>query len=129
MQTEELQLEEYERNPYIVKAIQVTAENMEAVAKWCGGNIQKTKAGTKYISVKVHNPLTPRQTKAFVNDWVLFAKGYKVYTQHAFQASFKKREVQVVSEDELSHSIDPVVLARAAVEAEAKAEFAQSLSS
>lgn len=105
MQVEELQFEEYERNPYIVTAVEVTAENMEAVAKWCSGKIEKSKAGDQYISVKVHNPLNSRQTKAFVGDRVLYAKGYKVYTERAFKASFKKRELVTVSDYQLELSV------------------------
>jgi hypothetical protein len=43
----------------------------------------------QYIHVRVHNPKNPRQTKAFVGDWILYTeRGYKVFTAKAFQANF-----------------------------------------
>lgn len=90
-----LEVEDYVRKPFTVQAVRVTADNMEEVAVWCGGSIQVTDKSPmeKYIKVRVQNPLTTRQTMAFVNDWVLYAgKGYKVYTPAAFGNSFDKVE-------------------------------------
>lgn len=86
----------FARKPFYVDAVQVTAENMEAVAEWCMGDVQTTvkpegAAEEQYIKVRVHRPLTERQTKAFVGDWVLYAgTGFKVYTPRAFEKSFEK---------------------------------------
>lgn len=88
-----LQTEEYIRKSFPVDAVQITADNMEEVAKWCDGDIRKTDKGDPFIKVRVHNPLTERQTKGYVGDWVLYAgKGYKVYTQKAFDQSFSRPE-------------------------------------
>lgn len=85
----ELQIESYARRPFSVKAVQVTDENMEAVAEWCNGSIEEDDAGKRHIKVKVENPLTERQTRAYVGDRVLYAgRGYKVYREHAFKKSF-----------------------------------------
>lgn len=87
----------YQRKPFEVEGVQVTAENMAEVAEWCQGEIQETSGNTgvevtepsKYIHVRVHRAIHPRQTKAFVGDWVLYAgTGYKVYTKKAFENSF-----------------------------------------
>ena len=90
----------YVRKPLFVDAVQVTEENFADIARWCFGevgnidespvdrsaDVQPTK---QYIHVRVHNPKNPRQTKAFVGDWILYTeRGYKVYTTKAFQANF-----------------------------------------
>jgi hypothetical protein len=92
----------YVRKPLFVDAVQVTEQNFADIARWCFGEIgniddspvdktaevQPTK---QYIHVRVHNPKNPRQTKAFVGDWILYTeRGYKVYTTKAFQANFDK---------------------------------------
>lgn len=88
----ELHPEKFARRPFFVDAIQVTAENLDAVAAWCMGETRTTEqtAEEKYVKVRVHRPLTERQTKAFVGDWVLYAgTGFKVYTPKAFEKSFE----------------------------------------
>lgn len=85
----------YSRNSFLVDAVRVTEENMAEVAEWCKGEIhddapeRNPTQCSNYIKVHVDNPLTVRQTTAFVGDWVLYAgKGYKVYTNKAFVKSF-----------------------------------------
>jgi len=81
------------RKPFEVDCVQVTTENMEEVAEWCMGNLNITDKADKFIKVRVHSPLTERQTKAFAGDWVLYAnKGYKVYTEKAFNNAFELEE-------------------------------------
>lgn len=94
----------YIRKPLYVDAVRVTAENLEAVAEWCDGTIETVADGSKddgkqYIKVRVHNPMNPKQTKAFVGDWVLYAeKGYKIYTNRAFIAVFDEAKEDQLSE-------------------------------
>jgi hypothetical protein len=90
----------YVRKPLFVDAVQVTEQNFADIARWCFGEVgnidespvdrSKDVEPTKqYIHVRVHNPKNPRQTKAFVGDWILYTeRGYKVYTTKAFQANF-----------------------------------------
>jgi hypothetical protein len=90
----------YVRKPLYVDAVQVTEQNFLEIARWCFGeigNIDETPVdksadivpNKQYIHVRVHNPKNPRQTKAFVGDWILYTeRGYKVYTTKAFQANF-----------------------------------------
>lgn len=82
-----LNILKYNRKSFPVDAIQVTSENMTEVAEWCKGTINDEGV---YISVDVKNPLTTKQTQAFVGDWVLKApKGFKVYTDRAFSKNFE----------------------------------------
>jgi hypothetical protein len=86
--------QKYVRKPLYVDAVRVTLENFDEVAAWCQGEVLQDEvpgSGTRkqYIKVRVHNPKNPRQTKAFVGDWLLYTeRGYKVYTNKAFHASF-----------------------------------------
>lgn len=100
----------YVRKPLFVDAVQVTDENFGDIARWCFGEVcnidetpvdksQDIQPSKQYIHVRVHNPKNPRQTKAFVGDWILYTeRGYKVYTTKAFQANFDlvKEEVSTV---------------------------------
>lgn len=85
------------RKPLYVDAVRITGANFDAVADWCQGEIHSEgadhteKIGKKFIRFRAHNPKNPRQTKAFVGDWLLYTeRGYKVYTNRAFHASFDK---------------------------------------
>lgn len=84
----------YIRKPLYVDAVRITAANFDEVVAWCQGEVLQDEVpgkGTtkKFIKVRVHNPKNVRQTKAFVGDWLLYTeRGYKVYTNKAFHASF-----------------------------------------
>jgi len=88
-----IQSQKYIRKPLYVEAVRVSPHNFEDISRWCQGAIEQDEVpgeGTKrYIKVRVHNPKNPRQTKAFVGDWLLYTeRGYKVYTNKAFHGSF-----------------------------------------
>jgi hypothetical protein len=85
----------YIRKPLYVEAVRVTTDNFEEIAAWCDGKIQEGEAPPgsgkrkKYIRVLVQNPKNPRQTMAFVGDWLLCQNGnYKIYTNKAFKLAF-----------------------------------------
>jgi hypothetical protein len=80
----------YVRKPLYVEAVQVTEGNFDEMVAWCNGAVEIEEGnGKKFIRIWVHNPMGPRQTKAFVGDWILrHQKGFKIYTQKAFEASF-----------------------------------------
>lgn len=85
-----IEIVKYARKPFEVEAVQVTATNMEEVAQWCDGSVQQENGNT-FVKVNVARVLNERQTKAFIDDWVLKAgNGYKVYTPKAFSKSFDK---------------------------------------
>ena len=81
----------FARKPFYVDAVRVSEENIDEVAVWCEGDKRVEAEKGVYIKVKVHRPLTDRQTQAFIGDWVLYAgTGFKVYTPKAFDKSFEK---------------------------------------
>jgi hypothetical protein len=87
----------YVRKPFEVKAVRVTEENMDDVADWCSGKLRTNSYNVPYIHVDVRPFVNARQTKAFVGDWILFAaRGFKVYTDKAFRASFVPVEEEKV---------------------------------
>lgn len=83
-----LEPKKYAHKPVIVEAVQVTADNMGDVAKWCQGRIHKA-GDNKYVKVNVPLAKMTRHTQAFIGDWVLKTEmGLKVYTPKAFDAVF-----------------------------------------
>lgn len=94
----------YVRKPLYVDAVQVTEENFEEVARWCMGDVTRNDGGENqahediepklhHIRIRVHNPQSQRQTKAFVGDWILYTeRGYKIYTEKAFKDNFDQVE-------------------------------------
>lgn len=107
----------FQRKPFEVEAVQVTEENFEDVAAWCGGSIvtvQETHQPTllthpkRYIQVHVARPLSKRQTEAYVGDWILYAsKGYKVYSSRPFLKNFEEKTEELFVTNEVTHA--PVV--------------------
>lgn len=93
----EIQTTEFVRKTFSVNAVQITAENMEAVAKYCGGKILHTTPGpddkvpsAPYIRIYVRKPLNERQTRAYVSDWVLESGGkFKIYPDKSFKQHFE----------------------------------------
>lgn len=86
-----MQTTKFVRKQFSIDAVQLTDDNFTTVANWCGGEITEDSKGAQYIKVNVQNPLTARQTKAFVGDWVLASRrGFKVYTDLAFKKNFVK---------------------------------------
>lgn len=98
-----IETSKYVRKPLYVDAVQIGRDNFVALAEWCQGEIRTNdgedlvteKNGLNpdghHIRIRVHNPKSIRQTKGFVGDWILYTeRGYKVYTQKAFRASFDK---------------------------------------
>lgn len=95
-----MKTEKFQRKPFIVECVQVTAENMADVAKWCGGVVTETdpqiaaqlkKPVQTWIQVdNAQQPMNERQKQAFVGDWVLYANhGFKIYTTKAFERTFE----------------------------------------
>lgn len=95
----------YVRKALYVDAVQVTNENFQDVIGWCQGDVGVVggEPGTEvkpaegvvldpskhFIRIRVHNPQSVRQTKAFVGDWILYTdRGYKIYTEKAFKENF-----------------------------------------
>jgi hypothetical protein len=110
----DLEIKTYFRKSFDVKAVQVTADNIHQVAKWCGGEVRKTshsdpKKVRKYIQVTVIRAINDKQTQAFIGDWVLCTKsGFKVYVDKAFNESFEIPDPPVETEVEVDVEAKPV---------------------
>lgn len=88
---EKLEWKRYARIPFYVDGIQVTEENMEALAEFSRGDIRTDKDGRKYIKVPVQKPLGDRQTMAYAGDHLLYsATGFKIFTDFAFNKNFEE---------------------------------------
>jgi hypothetical protein len=114
-----IETEKYIRKPLYVDAIRVTEENFDELVSWCHGTME-VEGQKKYIRVRVNTPKIPRQTKAFVGDWLLWTErsGFKVYTHRAFKLAFDPVEESASEEPEQQtrvlqdvhvHSVGPVV--------------------
>lgn len=90
-----MKLENYKRKPFIVQCVQVTADNMEEVAKWVGGSVKHESASANrpaasYVEVSVIRPTHPKQSMAYIGNWVLkMGTTWKVYTDTGFRSSFE----------------------------------------
>lgn len=105
--------QKFVRKPMIVDAVEVTSENFAELAAWCQGEMVTEENGAQHIHVRVHNPKNPRQTKAYVGDWILYTeRGYKVYTTKAFVASFDpvgEQSSQLAFEESPDEVVEPVM--------------------
>lgn len=86
----EIKTETYARKSFPIECVQVTEENMDAIADWCGGTVMGT--GTyRHIKLEVPDAKHVRQTKAHAGDWVTFAgTGFKIFSAKAFEKHFDK---------------------------------------
>ncbi len=92
-----LELKSAKRKSFPVQYVQVTLENMADVASWTNGEVQKNNKGEKFVKVRVVRPLNPKQTEAYVGDFVLYAgTGYKVYNPKAFENNFEDASVETI---------------------------------
>ncbi len=120
----------YTRKPLVVNGVQVTEENFADVAKWCDGVIHWIEDGSElfkngsvngtidpksaedpihplkqFIKINVINPRSPRQSKAYVGDWILRTNsGCKVYTNKAFTNNFVPCEEEATDVRHSNHS-------------------------
>lgn len=116
--------ETYIRKPLYVDAVRVTEENFDEIRAWVSGKIEKDGA-KKFIRVFVKDPKIPRQTKAYVGDWILWTErgGHKVYTPKAFERDFDLVESPTLP------AADPVIEAAPGVTIEAAATQVTTLPS
>src|SRR5436190_20346039 len=85
--------ETYIRKPLYVEAVRVTEENFDEIRAWVPGKIEKD-GPKRDIRVFVKDPKDPRQSKAFLGDWILWTErgGQKVYTPQAFESELANVE-------------------------------------
>ena len=82
----DLEYESYIRTPFSVRAIQITADNIDAVGKMIG-EVKRFPNGEKYI---VPNwELIPRIRRAKIGWWVtVYADQYRCYAPSVFRQQF-----------------------------------------
>jgi len=91
----------FTRKTFNVEAIQVTAENMQEVAEWCGGTLKDARDLPRYntsttavwyirVPVVLSKAKTYRPNQAFISSWVVkTGQGFSVYTKKGFGVSFQ----------------------------------------
>lgn len=88
-----LQTSKFIRKPLLVEGLQVTEDNMETIAKWCGGEICETVSKRNFIKLETKPSPMTRQNMAFAGDWVLKSEmGFKIYSKRAFDRTFDPKE-------------------------------------
>lgn len=96
--TEEVQTSRFTRRAFVVDAVQVTADNMERLSKWCGGAVRHTKPkperslpSSPYVLVPVFAPRNERQRRGYKGDWIIRAENgsFYVYADKAFNLAFE----------------------------------------
>lgn len=105
-----MNIAKYDRLPFSVEAVQITAENMAEVAKWCKGRVVDQGEKNSYVKVQVYRPITRRQTQGFVGDWLVKTeKGFKVYVDRSFQNTFALADASVTHDGTIRLEVDPVM--------------------
>jgi hypothetical protein len=90
-----MDVNKYDRKPFTVEAVQVTPQNAEAVAEWCGGKVETVATpmmGTKMDlpAVVVPGKGSAKDETAQVGSWVVKRKEtYRMYKRQAFESSFQ----------------------------------------
>lgn len=108
-----MELQTWTRTPFDIRAVQVTEEDMEAIAQWCNGKIygvQNYDEAIKfYIQFKTIQ-FGPRIAKAFVGDWVILDRGnFKHYRDGKFQKDFNRNRGLVMDHQLLHAGLEDTV--------------------
>lgn len=107
----ELQYEEYVRKPYVLKAVQITHQNIEEIAPMIG-SLQHKKGGRPFI--EVDRQRVPVLTKVYVG-YYMTIKGTSIrcYSPRTFREEFVQNEpaIQVwvdwmANEDQTAGDLD-----------------------
>lgn len=92
----------FQRKTFRVKAVQVTEENLDELAKWCGGAVRLEPIGMDgfkpYVEVTTCRVPTARisrhvKDRAYVGDWITRlsdANNFRVYRNKSFKVAFEK---------------------------------------
>ncbi|QAY17191.1 hypothetical protein SEA_MADAMATO_73 [Streptomyces phage Madamato] len=102
----ELETQEVFRKTFSARSVQVTEENIDAVARWCGGTVQiyRTPDGRQSrIDFAAHGfKGITNVDRAYVGDWVVFApadSSFKSYHDKSYRAIFETRAERVLREN------------------------------
>lgn len=99
-----MKIETFVRRPFDVDAVQVTPQNAEEIAEWCGGKVGTAEykvAGTKVplniVLVPGNGPNVGRMVEARIGSWVVGHLGnFRVYQNKQLHNQFAKPENQTV---------------------------------
>lgn len=71
-----------------VEAAQVTEENMNELAGWCGGRVQNN-GGRPHVKITVARSLAARFGQGYAGDWIVrMGKSFRIYTNENFLKNF-----------------------------------------
>jgi hypothetical protein len=95
----------FERTNYTIKAVQVTDENMEEVAEWCGGFVNDLSAilldhpESKVIELVAAFGSKPTRVLVRVGDWIVdYGLGiFRPHKTHVFEKKFKPAQDDYVT--------------------------------
>lgn len=112
-----METKKFTRKPFLVEGVRVTADNMPAVAEWCGGEIHSTppqKGLQRYVRV----PVVPGAKKmpfahAFEGDWVVKMRmGFKVYSDRNMRKDYNHLKEAACGRTEFTADHKPCVLGK-----------------
>jgi hypothetical protein len=93
-----MELLDFERKAYSVKAVRVTEENMQEVAKWCGGAISDMSAlildvpESKCIDLVVDDNGHFHRRLIMIGDWIVhYGASVNAFKNHEFEITFKPK--------------------------------------
>jgi hypothetical protein len=96
-----MDIKKYDRKPFTVEAVQVTPQNAEKVAEWCGGRVEMVSTpmmGTRMDlpAVVVPGKGSNKDEIAQVGSWVVVRKNTaRMYKRQAFESSFQPSVEQI----------------------------------
>jgi hypothetical protein len=87
-----MQATQFMRVPFFVQGYCVTKDNMNAIARWCGGAVVEDSTAP-YVRVPVIRPTHPKQTRGYIETWVVRSNHrgeatFKVYTEEWLRKQF-----------------------------------------
>lgn len=107
-----MELQEYIRKPFPVKAVQLDLENAAEVAEWCGGTLGKKKARIlgagqielPTITIQGTGDNAGKEFVAEIGHYIVELKGnFRVFKEPQFRNVFKKVEKPTEPECDKNH--------------------------
>ncbi len=109
----ELEITTLARKSFVVKAVLVTAKNMDAVAEWCGGEVCTVEGVTVVKFIDSRRAQRPKRISARVGEWItaeqntdvdrgaawLKTTSFKVYKEERLLTIFDVVQEKVVDPD------------------------------
>lgn len=103
-----MDIKQFTRKPFPVNAVQVTLQNVDEVAQWCGGDValRPTKMMGTYtdlpvILLKGQGENRGKDFEAALGCWIVELKGsFRSYKPQQFESSFDEYVDQETQQDE-----------------------------